>query len=57
MAKTSPKPFGLAFLEEVPMSQLKKLNGGRHHKKHVGPTLTTEHVSMPQPAFPQGDHG
>ena len=48
------KPFGLSFLTEVPASELAKLNGGR--RRH-GPVVTTMHVSMPQPAFPSGDHG
>jgi hypothetical protein len=56
-SNTPSRPFGLEFLTEVPTAQLARINGGRrHHKKH-GPVYTTEHVSMPQPAFPTGDSG
>lgn len=54
-SKKTVKPFGLSFLTEVPAHELAKINGGRRH--HKGPILTTMHVSMPQPAFPNGDNG
>jgi hypothetical protein len=59
----STKPFGLTFLTEVPATELAKINGGRHRKHHPtgggtgGGVFTTMHVSLPQPAFPQGDNG
>jgi hypothetical protein len=53
--KKEKRPFAIEFLEEIPAGELEKINGGRrHHKK---PVFVTMHVSMPQPAFPQGDHG
>ena len=56
--KKTVKPFGLEMLVEVKdAAALMQVNGGSHHKKKHGPILTTMHVSMPQPAFPQGDNG
>jgi hypothetical protein len=52
--KKSPRPFGLRFLEEVPEDRLANVAGGKTRRR---PIVTTEHVSLPQPAFPRGDHG
>jgi hypothetical protein len=69
MAKNANKtPFGLQFLAEIPAEETRKINGGmrtRHygHKppgggvNPGGPIFTTQFVSMPSTAFPQGDHG
>jgi hypothetical protein len=55
MKNQKKAPFGLNFLKVLPEEALGTVNGGRHHKKQ--PPLITMHVSMPQPAFPQGDNG
>ena len=60
MEKKKPaRPFGIELLQPLPEVEQKTTNGGRHHKKHPGGGggLTTMHVSLPQPACPQGDSG
>ena len=70
MSQPSFRPFGLEFLVEVTDVEAQKVNGGRHHRRkhhhHPAPAptppppgggLQTMHVSLPQPAFPTGDHG
>jgi hypothetical protein len=55
--KDAPKPFGLAFLDPVPASELAKVNGGKHHKKQKhGPVYTTMAISMPTVVGGQADN-
>jgi hypothetical protein len=55
--KNAKRPFAIEFLEEIPAKELEKINGGKKHHKKPGPVFVTQFVSMPQPAFPNGDHG
>ncbi len=56
MKNEKKAPFGLNFLKVLPEGAQRTVNGGRHHHKKP-PVFITMHVSMPQPAFPQGDNG
>jgi hypothetical protein len=53
--KDAPKPFGLAFLTEVPASELAKVNGGKHHHKKP-PVMHTMAISMPTVVGGQADN-